>query len=53
MILFLHEKDLSKKPSLINSYSLIRDMALQKKIAMSMERWLNVTKKEIYIKYYN
>ena len=53
MILFLHEKELSKKPSLINSYSLIKDMALQKKMATSMERWLNVTKKEIYIKYYN
>ena len=42
-----------QKPDLINSWSLLKNMAYQEKIIKELEKLINVYKKNIYIKYYN
>ncbi len=42
-----------QKPDLINSWSLLKNMAYQEKIIKELEKLINVYKKDIYIKYYN
>jgi len=52
-VLMVHDKELSVFPTLKNSWELLSDFALQKKVSVEMDRWLNVIKKNIYIEYYN
>lgn len=52
-LIMVHDKELSVFPTLENSWELISGFALQKKVSVEMERWLNVIKKNIYIEYYN
>ena len=52
-LLMVHDNELSVFPTLENSWELISGFALQKKVSVEMERWLNVIKNNIYIKYYN
>lgn len=50
--IMVYNKLESIKPDLDNSWKIISDMALQDKLFLTMNRWLDVAKKEIYIKYY-
>ena len=49
----LHSKKDAHKPTLNNSWALLKNMAYQEKIIKELEKLINVYKKDIYIKYYN
>ena len=53
LLIMVHEKESSVFPTLENSWGLIYSFALQRKISITMERWLNVIKNSTYIKYYD
>ena len=42
-----------ENPSLINSWTLLKNLTYQEKVIKELEKLLNVYKKDIYIKYYN
>ena len=49
----LYIKKKEEVPTLLNSWSLLKNLAYQEKVIKELEKLLNVYKKEIYIKYYN
>ena len=49
----LYIKKEEKNPSLINSWTLLKNLTYQEKVIKELEKLLNVYKKDIYIKYYN
>jgi len=49
----LYIKKEEKTATLLNSWSLLKNMAYQEKVIKELEKLINVYKSEIYIKYYN
>ena len=49
----LYIKKEEENPSLINSWTLLKNLTYQEKVIKELEKLLNVYKKDIYIKYYN
>ena len=49
----LYIKKEEENPSLINSWTLLKNLTYQEKVVKELEKLLNVYKKDIYIKYYN
>ena len=50
MLVYLHDHKPSVQPTLENSWQYIQDLALQRKIGMEFDQWINSEKENVFIK---